>query len=102
MTLQPVAEFFELDDFAEEADYTPVGGSLTVIRVIFNEPHSVIPLGETEYQSAFPSVWCKTSEVSSARNGDIVVYDNTTYYVRETRHDGTGMTLLELSKDYGA
>ena len=43
-----------------------------------------------------PRFICRTSDVSSAANGDAIMVGGVTYTVRNVEDDGTGITALEL------
>jgi len=53
----------------------------TSISVIFDRAGAVVQVGEMEVQTAAPAARCKTSDVSSAVNGDTLAIGSTTYYV---------------------
>ena len=65
------AIFFEADDFAVTASYTPQGGSATNINGIFDNEYFEADAGGTITGIAIqqPRFVCQTSDVSSAREG---------------------------------
>lgn len=89
-------EFFT--DFRETATYTKYGSAATTIDVIFDDQGNVINPATLEVESSGPKVTCKTSDVDGASNKDTLVIQTITYYVIRVEHDGTGMSVLYLSK----
>jgi hypothetical protein len=90
--------FFNTDDFAKAAIWTPSGGSAADIVVIFDDEYTGTNLGTGELDTASPQVRIKSSTVTSITPGDSIVVDSTTYYVLSVQPDGTGVTLVTLSK----
>lgn len=45
-----------------------------------------------------PTATCASSSASSSSRGKTLVVDSVSYTVRESKPDGTGMTVLELEK----
>jgi hypothetical protein len=96
--------FFNSEDFGASATYTPSGGSASTITVLFDKPFNSIPLdtGEVDIESNTPTALCKTSDVSSAGHGDVIVISSTTYHIVGVQADSgsgyQGTTLLVLEK----
>ncbi|MBI3582379.1 MAG: hypothetical protein HY096_00330 [Nitrospinae bacterium] len=91
-------DVFFSDDFAQDATYTPQGGSASTIKVIFDNDFKTIDMA-TGIESAGPSVTCKALDVASVKHNDTLVISSVTYYVSGIQKDGTGITILLLSKD---
>lgn len=91
--------FFATADFAKTATYTPAVGDAKPIPVVFDAPFSLTSVQGIEYQSDKPAATCKTSDVSSAGEGDTLTIDGTVYKIAEVQPDGTGLSRLILSKD---
>jgi len=83
-----------LADFGESV--TIGGAAKTVIFSNEFESQSVFGL---EVESAAPVLTCKTTDVSAVVHGTAVVARSTNYTVRQIQSDGTGITLLMLTKD---
>lgn len=84
-----------------DATYTPSGGVVKTIKVVFDSEYlSVQVVGDVGVESASPAAHCKTSDLTGVKHNDTLVIEGTTYYVTEIHPDGTGMTLLILSKDF--
>lgn len=91
--------FFSLDDFSVQAVFKVNGtGSGTSILVnFFEEGDDIITEGGyVEVKS--PTAMCKSSDVTGADDDSIIIIDGTTYYVINSYPDGSGVTVLILSK----
>ena len=94
--------FFDTDEFAESATYTPQGGSASTISVIFDKPYQSVALdsGTLDVEDIKPTVYCKTSDVSSVSHGDQLVINSTTYQVAgiesQGQSGGQSLTILYL------
>lgn len=89
---------FSTSDFSEVVVYTPSGGAPTQVEGIFDDED--IEAGEGEFSQAIVSqikFQCRTSDVPSPSENDTVKARGTTYYVANTKDDGTGITTLYLS-----
>ena len=94
-----LSNFFDTDDFAVEATYTVQGGSAATIKGVFDKDFIEVDAGgEVELASTDPRFFCKTSDVSSASNGDTIVIDSVTYKTRVVEPNGTGVTVMVLEK----
>ena len=93
------AVFFDTDDFAVSATYTPAGGSASTISGIFDDAFEAVETGGfIPVASSSPIFQCKTSAVSSAAEGDALIVNSTSYLIRVVMDDGTGVTMLQLEK----
>ena len=64
---------------------------------IFDKDYALAAIGDgVGVESNDPHFFCRTSDVSSAANGDVIVVVGVTYTVRNIEDDGTGTTTLEL------
>ena len=94
------AIFFEADDFAVTASYTPQGGSATNINGIFdNEFFEADAGGTIGIAIQRPRFVCQTSDVSSAREGDAITINSVAHTIRIVQDDGTGVTTLVLEQN---
>lgn len=91
--------FFQDEDFASSATYTPDGGSASTISGIFDDEYVEVDGQNVGIASNMPVFQCKTSDVISASDGDALVVNAVNYTIRVVKHDGTGMTILMLEKD---
>ena len=93
------AVFFDSDDFAVSATYTPAGGAATTISGIFDDAFEPVEAGGfVPVASSAPIFQCKTSDVASAAEGDALTVNATSYLIRVVMDDGTGVTMLQLEK----
>jgi hypothetical protein len=86
--------FMNTDEFADSATYTH-GATVATIKGIFDDTFQVVE----GVESSGPSFLCATADVSAAAHGDTIVVSGATYYIRGIQPDGTGTTLLILSKE---
>ena len=93
------AIFFSTNDFGDAASYTPQGGSAITINGIFDdETLEVEAGGEVAVAMEQPEFTCRTSDVSSAAEGDTININSQNYTIRVVRNDGTGVTVLVLEE----
>ncbi len=98
-TATELAIFFDADDFGVAASYTPQGGSAVTINGIFdNEFFEVAAGGEVAVAMEQPQFACRTSDVSSAAEGDSITINTINYTIRVVQSDGTGVTVLVLEE----
>lgn len=90
-----------LNDFAVDAAFSHAGGAASNIKIIFDNDFKAINLITGEVELAGPQAICKTSDVSTAIHGDTLVINSITYYIIGIQPDGTGITILILSRDAG-
>jgi hypothetical protein len=98
-TAADILDFFELDDFADTATYTRVGGSAASIVGIFDEPQA--SRGATDLMEITipsPQFVCRTADVPLAADGDQIIIRTIAYTVRVVLTDGTGVSTLILEK----
>ena len=94
------AVFLSTSDFGQAATYTPAGGSGAAINGVFDAGDGLVDIGgSVGVTSADPSFHCRTSDVSSAAEGDALVTGSADYTIRDVINDGTGMTTLMLEAD---
>lgn len=96
-TADDLLDFFELDDFAIEATYTPFGGSPTTILGIFDSPRASRQATEMlEIESPQPRFMCRTVDVPNVAEDDELTISGADYIVRANVDDGLGITTLIL------
>lgn len=89
-------QFIDTNDFGVEAAFTPSGGSAVTIKGIYDDDYVAIDgEGMVQVSGSTPVFHCKTSDVSNAYQGTLVV-NSKTYEIVEVKPDGTGMTMLVL------
>lgn len=97
-TAADLAAFFDEAEFAVEAAFTPAGGSSSTVSVILDEGDSRADPGGAGYVGARRVARVRKSEVATARRGDSLEVDGTTYEVGKAMLDqATGtIWLLDL------
>jgi len=99
-TATELAIFFDADDFGVTASYTPVGGSASNVKGIFDtEFYEAEAGGSVGLAIEQPRFICRTSDVSNAAEDDAIVINSTNYTIRVVQNDGTGVTVLVLEED---
>jgi len=88
--------FFNTDEFATPAVYTPTTGIAKTINVIFNKEYAEI-IGMSASRI---TCLCKTADITGAVPRETIVIEGTTYKIKESPHDiADGTTEVELSID---
>ena len=99
-----LSDLFLTDDFGVAASYTPDGGSVSTVNVLFDDPFSSLPLdtGERDVESNTPTALAISSDVASVAHGDAIVISGTAYSIVGVQKDSgsgyQGTTLLVLEK----
>lgn len=94
-----ILDFFELDDFADAATYTPIGGSASTVLGIFDNPQASRNATDLiDVTIPAPQFVCRTVDVPNAADGDAIVIRSVSYLVRVSLNDGTGVSTLLLEK----
>lgn len=84
--------FFE--DFGEDATW-----NTTTFKVVFHNEYEAAVLFTGEIETRNPYVEVKDSDISGIVHGNVLTIDGTAYKVTGIQPDGTGITVLLLSKD---
>jgi hypothetical protein len=93
------AIFFDPNDFGDAASYTVQGGSAVTVNGIFDNEFVEVDAGGTiPVAMEQPTFTCRTSDVSSASEGDSITIKTVNYTVRVVQSDGTGVTVLVLEE----
>lgn len=94
-----ILDFFEIDDFAEQAVYTVLNGNPAIIRGIFDNPQASRNATDMlDITIPAPQFVCRTVDVPNAGDGDSITIRSVPYYVRVVLTDGTGVSTLILEK----
>jgi hypothetical protein len=94
-----ILDFFELDDFADTATYTAVGGSAVSVNGIFDAPQASRNATDMmDITIPSPQFVCRTADVPLAADGDEIIIRTIAYTVRVVLTDGTGVSTLILEK----
>lgn len=94
--LDDLSAFFNTDEFAASATYTPAGGAATAIKVLFDkEDGAAFGMEGTRL-----SCLAKTTDVSAAKPKDTMVIGGVTYKIlNPPRHDESGISEIDLTID---
>lgn len=88
--------FFNANEFATQATYSPASADDVEIEVIFNREYQAV-LGMEGYRYWIEA---KTADVEDCTPGESIVIDGTTYKIKEPpRHGDGGVSIVELSID---
>lgn len=90
--------FMDADEFAVAIVYTPQGAAARTIYGIFDARHEYFSPLDGELAGLEQVLWCKTSDVSAVRANESMVIAGTTYRVIGAEPDGTGLTMVRLTK----
>ena len=96
MSLEELAEFFEVSEHGTAANYTPSGGSASAITVIFRHDYYLEDVGNVGVETQQAVITVQTSKVPSIAHGDLIEIDSTNYNVVGVRPDGTGISEIVL------
>ena len=84
--------FFSEDDFA-----VPVVWNGNQFSAIFDSPYQAIGIGvDIDASGAFPTILCRSSDVTGIAFADSITVDGEAYRVSEIMPDGTGLTSIGL------
>lgn len=92
--LSDLSAIFDVDDFAVKVAYS--GGEID--GIFDNETVPVDSNGYVTVHQEQPRLTCKTSDISSIGEGEVMVISGVSYAVRAWIHDGTGTTVVQLEK----
>lgn len=94
-----LSDFLDEKEFATEAALLFQSGSSKSVTGIFDDPYLNAQIGEYELDSSRPRFMGKLADLKSARRGDTITIDGTTYDVlTPAQSDGTGMASLDLAE----
>ena len=82
------------DDFGVAATW----GAVTVYG-IFDDTFALVNEATGEVATSGPQFVCRTSDVSSAVQGNTITINTVTWKIIGVQADGTGITVLLLSRD---
>jgi hypothetical protein len=93
--------FFNGNDFARSATYTPITGAAYSLAVIFDAAYQEVEVGASiPVMSTQPQAQViETDLQAEPANGEKLTVDGIVYLVREYQPDGTGVGVLKLTKE---
>lgn len=69
------------------------------VKVIFDDAYTGVSIETGEVASSDPQAAARTADVSTVTTGTSVIINGVTYKVIGNEPDGTGLSILRLSKD---
>ena len=98
--LSDLADILNLDEFAVAANYSRVNalGDSVINGVFDNETVPVEAGGFVQVHQEQPRFTCRTADVPSIAEGDMLTVSGAKYLIRAWVHDGTGVTTVQLEK----
>lgn len=89
------------DDFGETVTYiNSAGVSASIVGIWDAEYQSFNPYdGAITVETSNPQLTVKTASVSAAKPKEIIVRAGIRYEIKSVRPDGTGVTVLELTRE---
>ncbi len=92
------AIFFDNNEFAVQATYTPFGGVATAINVLFDEDTPVQNPETGTIEGVSPQISVRASDVPNIGHKDIFVIDSITYLAVPPFMDLEGVKEIRLIK----
>ena len=100
LPFEDIDDFFDTEEFAVLASYTPGGGSPSSIKVIFPiDEEFIVESIDPRYQDdEIPELMALaiTVDVSAAKHKDDITIDGTDYKIKRAKDMDGGMTVLSL------
>lgn len=91
--------FFDENDFAGQAKITSEETKRTIlVSGIFDNDFLSVSGGEVQINSAGPAFTAQSSELTTIKTGDALIYEGVTYKIRRVEPDGTGISNIILNK----
>lgn len=91
--------FMDTDEFADEAVWVDSGDDSHTINGIFDDESQQINPATGIIETTAPQFQVASSGISGIARNETLTVNETTYYIIGIQPDGTGMTILLLSKD---
>jgi hypothetical protein len=89
----------DLSVFTDEDFGVDVVFGAATVKAIFHNEYESIPLFSGEVESRNPYIEGRASDFPNIAHDSIVTIGGVAYKAKEIKPDGTGMTVIELSKD---
>ena len=99
--LTDIDTMIDVDDFGEAVTYiTSAGASSSIVGIWDAEFQAFNPYdGSITVETSNPQLMVKTASVSAAKPKEIIVRSGVRYEIKSVKPDGTGVTILELTKE---
>lgn len=96
--VEDIDAFFNTDDFAVAATYTPDGGSPSTVNGIFDDEYFDEVGGSVGIEGSQPRFTCKLADVAAVEQGDALTVSGVSYLIVNVQKDGTGIVILILEE----
>ena len=90
--------FFDTDDFAVAATFTPDGGSPSTVNGIFDDEYFDEVGGSVGIEGSQPRFTCKLDDLAAVEQGDALTVSGVAYEIVNVQKDGTGIVVLVLQE----
>lgn len=90
---EDLSEFFDPDEFADTATFTPAGGSPSAVNGIYDGSY-VEPFADVEGNA--PRFTCPTASIPDVQDGDALAVRGISFKVAGVQPSGQGKTVLVL------
>ena len=96
---EDLTPFFNEDDFGVSVLWHPETGGEYTVTGIFDGPHTIQNPETLEAESSTPQLWLPAYEVDGIKNDDSFEINGVDYKVLSVEPDGTGVLVIQLTKD---
>ena len=96
---EDLTAFFDLDEFADAATFTPAGGGPAfTVNGIFDAPYQLNSARDVQIDTDKPRFTCRSSDVTAVRREDGCTIAGRQYDVLAVEPDGTGVSVVVLAQ----
>lgn len=100
---EDLSEFFDLDEFAQNARIFRGEEDFGEVVGIFDNPTERQEIGDFTLDQVGPRFVCDERAGLIARRGDVLVIDGSKFdVVHKPKRDGTGLVVIELAAEAGS
>jgi len=96
--VEDIDAFFDTNDFAVAATYTPDGGLPSTVNGIFDDEYFDEVGGSVGIEGSQPRFTCKAEDIIDVEQGDSLSVSGKTYQIVNVQKDGTGIVILVLEE----
>lgn len=93
---EDLSTFFDEDEFAVEAVFSRDGNEIARCSVILDVPTEYVAFDNVSVAADAPFCLAKTADVNAIKRKDLCTIADVEYVVAQIKHDGTGVTRVEL------
>ncbi|MDY6790533.1 MAG: head-tail joining protein [Thermodesulfobacteriota bacterium] len=95
---EDIDTFFNTDDFAVAATYTPLVGLPSTVNGIFDDEYFDEVGGSVGIEGSQPRFTCKLEDIAAVEQGDALTVSGVSYEIVNVQKDGTGIVVLVLEE----